>query len=418
MNNNTSENKEKKLQKFSNILLAVALVFFIFGTGYRLGESNYKKQLNSDPAVNASDSTLLQAKEEIDLNLFWKVYSILKLKYADQDKLNKAQLLYGAIRGMVASLEDPYTFFLSPKENQNSKDDLGGKYEGIGAELGLKDNKVVVVTPLDNSPAQKAGLRPGDVIISIDDLPVKGLILTEVVAKIRGPHDTTVELGIVRNNDSLKIRIKRAQINIKQIKLEFKKRIAYLKVLQFGDQTNAEWDKAILQVKDKWSKREIKGLIVDVRGNPGGYLESSVYLSSEFIPVNRVVIRQEYADKSGKEYKVQRTGLLMDIPLVVLINEGSASASEIFSGAMRDYGRAKLVGKKSFGKGSIQEALDIDKGAGLHVTIAKWILPKGDWINSKGIKPDYEVEIKLEDGNTLTDKTDTQLSKAIELLVN
>ena len=190
-----------------------------------------------------------------------------------------------------------------------------------------------------------------------------------------------------------------------------------MKLNQFGYQTNNEWNSAVAEIKNKWQKKEIKGMVLDVRDNPGGYLDSAVYLASEFLPERKLIVKQESNSTDSKNYYVIRSGKLKNIPLAVLINKGSASASEILAGALRDYKRAILIGEKSFGKGSVQEALDLKEDAGLHITVAKWILPNGDWINSKGIEPNITVENKLKDGNTMTRDQDVQLEKAIEAIL-
>jgi carboxyl-terminal processing protease len=324
---------------------------------------------------------------------------------------------------MVEAVGDPYTYFMTPKQNEEAKADLEGKYEGIGAQLGMRENLILVVAPLKDSPAEAAGVKAGDIIVAVDGKSTKGWTISEAVSKIRGKENTIVKLGLVRNEkDPVNLEIKRQQIKVSSVELSFVKsaackqecpKVALLKLSQFGDDTDAAWDKAVLEINDKWRKKEITGMVLDLRNNPGGYLEASVYLSSEFLEVGKQIVRQEYADKSGKDYIVERTGKLVGIPLSILINQGSASAAEIMSGALRDHNKAVLVGKKSFGKGSVQEALDLDEGTGLHVTIAKWILPNGDWIHGKGIKPDIDVENKITDGNTLTDETDAQLQRAI-----
>jgi carboxyl-terminal processing protease len=420
--------RDRRLNRFSNGVLALAVVFFIFVSGYRLGEyqSETKKsrETNTTNKVFQPKTSPLEVEKTTDLSLFWEVWATLQSKYAEQDKLENEKMVYGAIKGMVASLEDPYTFFLTPKENQESKDDLGGKYEGIGAQLGMKDNSIIVVAPLKNSPAEEAGLRNGDIIIMVDNKSTKGWTLTEAVNNIRGKENTKVTLGIARKSEKepIQIEIVRQKIKMESVELSYKKQngcskdcktVAFIKVSQFGDTTNEEWDKAVYDVSQKWNKKTISGLVVDMRNNPGGYLDGSVYLASEFLDVGKLVVKQQYAGGNGKDYLVEREGYLKDIPLVVLINEGSASASEIFAGAMNDHDRAKLVGKKTFGKGSVQEALNLENGTGLHVTVAKWILPGGDWINSKGIKPTFEVDNEVKEGNTLTDETDKQMQKAI-----
>lgn len=190
-----------------------------------------------------------------------------------------------------------------------------------------------------------------------------------------------------------------------------------MKINQFGEDTNTEWDKAMADVVPKWQKREIKGLIIDVRDNPGGYLDSAVYIASEFLHQNQLIVKQESTTTQNHDYLALRNGQLQDIPIVVLINKGSASASEILAGALRDNNRATLVGETSFGKGSVQEALDLQSGAGLHVTVAKWILPNGVWINGKGIAPDVKVENQVPQGNTITKSDDKQLETAIERIL-
>jgi len=411
------EIQNKRLQRFTKILLFLSIVILIFAAGYRVGEY-YTKQAAEKKTTEVSfdNSNLEPRNKPKDMELFWSVWALIEQKYADQKKVKPQEMLYGAIKGMVASLDDPYSYFLTPKENQQSKDDLGGKYEGIGAELGMKNNQIIVVAPLSNSPAEKAGVRAGDVIIAVDGLLTRGWTLNKAVDQIRGEQGTVVKLTLLRGSKELEIKIKREQIKVKSVKLNYKGKTAVIKVSSFGDDTINEWDQAVAEVAKKWAKREIKGLIVDVRGNPGGYLEGSVYLASEFLSPTALVIKQEYADQPAKEYWVERRGKLLDIPLVVLIDEGSASASEIFAGSLRDHNRAKLVGRKTFGKGSVQEALDLVNNTGLHLTIAKWVLPKGDWINSKGIEPDFNVEIKLDAENTITDETDSQLQKALSIL--
>ena len=241
------------------------------------------------------------------------------------------------------------------------------------------------------------------------------------MSKIRGTKGTKVKLTLERNNKEEEITIVRGQIKVDSVELTYENKnnqtFAVIKVNQFGDNTNDEWDSAVSEVSQKWQSKQIRGLVLDLRDNPGGYLDGSVYLASEFLPIGELVVKQTSTVESTKIYKVERQGQLLDIPLTVLINKGSASASEILAGALRDHKKAALVGEKSFGKGSVQEALDLKDGAGIHITVAKWILPDGDWINGKGIEPSIKVENNLKDGNTLNRKNDQQLDKAIEQLV-
>ena len=397
-----------KNNKLTNLLLLLSFIILTFGSGYKLGEHKSRFSL-LQPIKNTQ-------QQNLNFDLFWETWNKLQERYVDPKKIDAKKMYLGAIKGMVASLEDPYTFFLTPEENKQTKDDLGGKFEGIGAQLGLKNNRIVIIAPLKKSPAETAGVKPGDYINKVDDVATSNWTLTQAVSKIRGPKNTKVKLTLERNNKEIEITIVRQQIIVSSVELNFEKNIAILKVNQFGDNTNDEWDKAVEEVNIKWSNKQIKGLVLDLRDNPGGYLEGSVYLASEFLSLGKLIVKQEATLYGDKEYRVSRVGILQEIPLIVLINQGSASASEILAGALRDYNRGQLVGEKSFGKGSVQEALDLKEGAGLHITVAKWVLPNGDWINSKGIEPKFKVSNETKEGNTITKETDKQLQKAIELL--
>jgi len=413
--------------KITNVLLMLAVAVFLFGSGYQTGK------YASTKALTGSSESFLTAvagnksnPSNVDFTLFWDVWNKLQEKYVDKKKISPQKMVYGAIKGMVASVEDPYTFFLSPDENKEAKNDLGGKFQGIGAQLGLKDNRIVVIAPLKSSPAEKAGIKSGDYINKVDDASTKAWTLNQAVYKIRGEKGTKVKLTLERNHKEYTVSIVRDEIHVSSVDLstEVKKdcsqscgKVARLKLNQFGDNTNDEWDKAVAQIQQDYASGKIKGMVLDLRDNPGGYLDSAVYTASEFLPMNKLVVKQESTTSESKSYYVFRDGKLKDIPLVVLINKGSASASEILSGALRDYKRAKLIGEKSFGKGSVQEALDLKNGAGLHVTVAKWILPNGDWINGKGIEPDVKVQNELKDGETLSRDTDAQLDAAVQELV-
>ncbi len=410
-------------QKITNILLILSLAVLLFGSGFKLGEYR-NKLLNLKTTTPESD--LVTGPKDIDFSLFWEAWDKVQQKFIDKKKIDSKKMLYGAIRGMLASLDDPYTFFLTPEENKQSKDDLGGKFEGIGAQLGLKDNRIIIIAPLKNSPAEKAGVKAGDYIIKVDGQSTQGWSLTKAVSTIRGTKGTKVKITFARNGREFEKDLVREEIKVASVELSYEKmplckndcpQVAYLKLNQFGENTNDEWDEAIAQIRDKWQKRTIFGMVLDLRDNPGGYLDGAVYLASEFLPFGKTIVKQESTTLENKDHQVARVGQLLDIPLVVLINKGSASASEILAGALRDYKRAVLIGEKTFGKGSVQEALDLKEGAGLHVTVAKWILPNGDWINSKGIEPGTKIENQIKEGNTLTREADKQLDAAIEQIL-
>ncbi|PIU37470.1 S41 family peptidase [Candidatus Roizmanbacteria bacterium CG06_land_8_20_14_3_00_34_14] len=395
--------------KLTDFLLLLSFIILIFGSGYKLGE--YKSRFTS------LQPTTYNLQPDVNFDLFWETWNKLNERYVDQKKVDKKKMYMGAIKGMVASIEDPYTFFLTPDENKQTKDDLGGKFEGIGAQLGLKDNRIVIISPLKKSPAETAGVRAGDFINKVNDVSTNSWTLSQAVSKIRGPKNTKVKLTLERNSKEIEVTIVRQQIIVASVENSYEKNIAILKVNQFGDNTNDEWDKVVQDISEKWSKKQVTGLVLDLRDNPGGYLDSSVYLASDFLPLGKLVVKQEATLYGDKEYRVSRIGSLKDIPMVILINKGSASASEILAGALRDHKRAQLVGEKSFGKGSVQEALDLSQGAGLHVTVAKWVLPNGDWINGKGIEPKIKIVNEIKEGNTLSKETDKQLQRAVEILI-
>lgn len=418
-----------KGRKSTNILIFLSAGVFLFGIGFKLGQyigpnSNVNSSLYR--LVNTSNPTNAQNTKNVDFSLFWDVWNTLQNKFVDRSKLNGQNMFYGALKGMTNSLGDPYTFFLTPKENQQSKEDLGGKFQGIGAQLGLKNNQIIIIAPLKNSPAQKAGVKAGDIILKVDSQSTQGWTLPQAVAKIRGEKGTKVKLTLNRNGKSFDVTITREEIIVASIEFSNEKKlacksncpqVAYIKINQFGENTNDEWDKAVEQISSEWSEGKIKGLVIDLRDNPGGFLESSVYLAEDFLPYGKLVVKQESTTGENKDYNVSRQGKLLNIPVEILINKGSASASEIFAGALHDYKRAQLVGEKSFGKGSVQEAVDLKDGSGLHVTVAKWILPDGVWINGKGVQPDISINNKIAGGNTLTRENDQQLEKAVDQLL-
>ena len=417
-----TKEEKKKARSAHTMLMGIFIGALIFFVGFKIGQLQPTEKRDAiaqklqqlDPSITKS--------EGFDAALYNQVIEELNTKYVDKSKLDAKKQFYGALKGIVASVDDPYTFFLTPEENKQSKDDLGGRFEGIGAQLGLKNNAIVIIAPLKNSPASKAGVQAGDYILKVNGDETKGWTLAQAVSKIRGEGGTDVKLTLFREpSKQFDVTITRATIQVESVETTYESvggsKIAVVKVNQFGETTNTEWDKAIDDVSARYQSGEISAMVVDMRGNPGGFLDSAVYLAGEFIPRGKLVVKQESTTAGNRNYTVERQGRLLDIPLAILIDKGSASAAEIFSGAMRDYARAILVGEKSFGKGSVQEAEDLKDNAGLHVTIAKWILPKGDWIHGKGIQPSVAVENTIEEGNTMERTDDKQLDKALELLV-
>lgn len=406
---------------------ALALIALIIAgnIGYQLGAKKIEVNVSPFPKIILQKEP--PVNREVDFGSFWEVWSRLESKFLDKSKLDPQKMVYGAIKGMVASLEDPYTVFLPPKENEEYKQDLNGSFEGIGAQLGAKDDKIVVVSPLKGHPAEAAGLKPGDWIVKVDGVETYGWTVPEAVSKIRGKKGTEVKLTIAREGEDKprEFSVRRDTIVLKSVEFETKSKageacqktacptVGYLKLTRFGDNTNDEWNSAISDLRQNLTTPTLlKGVILDLRNNPGGYLQSSIYVASEFLKSNATVVVQENSDGTEETYSVTRVGNLLDLPLVVLINKGSASAAEIVAGALKDHGRAILIGEATFGKGSIQQPEDLPDGSGIHITTARWILPKGDWIDKKGILPDIEVTAP-----EATDTADIQLERAIEELV-
>ncbi len=417
-------------QKFYFI---IAILFSGF-VGYIIGTSKIKADWkNFQPHLEITSKQPPASISHIDFSPMWVVLQHLESEYYDKQALNPQKVLNGAISGMVSSLDDPYTVYLPPAENNDFKEVMAGKFEGIGAELGMKEKQIIVVAPLDGSPAKQAGIRGGDAIIKVDNQTTYGWTIAEAVDKIRGPKGSKVTLLIAREGEkeAKTITIMRDTITIKSITSWVKpvkdvenikmtstlqsnkdKKVAYIRLSQFGDSTNQEWVNVTNEVSLAMKRDpDIQGVIFDLRNNPGGYLNDAVFIASEFLKDGTVVMQE---DREGNRMKmdVTRQGLLTSVPVYVLINKGSASASEIVAGALSDHGRAKLIGEVSFGKGTVQAAEELGGGSGLHVTIAKWLTPNGTWVHQKGLTP--QIEVKLDDKDP---SHDTQLERAVEELV-
>lgn len=415
--------------------IRIILAIFIAGLlGYYLGTTKVKLDwANYRPHIEVASKEPPASVSHIDFAPLWTVLQKIETSYYDKTKIDSQKILNGAISGMVESLEDPYTVYLPPAQNTDFKDGLAGKFEGIGAELGLKGKQIIIVAPLAGSPAEKAGVKPGDAIVKVNDQATFGWTIAQAVDKIRGEKGTEVVLTVASKDSTQtrEVKIIRDTITVESvtswvkpikdiegikitdtIKPQVNNRIAYVRLSQFGDNTNDGWVRAANEIDLEIKKNDnVQGLILDLRNNPGGYLTDAVFIASEFIESGTIVMQE---DASGERAKlnVSRRGILYDIPIIVLINKGSASASEIVAGALSDYERATLLGETSFGKGTIQQAEDLGEGAGLHVTIAKWLTPNGTWVHEKGITPDIQVAVDTKDQSH-----DLQLEKAIEELI-
>jgi carboxyl-terminal processing protease len=403
--------------KLRKLLLVVLVLATIFSSGYFLGNRNFRASFEKFPQITISRDNP-PGKESIDFSLFWRVWDVLGESYFDKTKLNPVKMVYGAIEGMVSSLGDPYTVFLPPEDNRIVQEDLSGSFEGVGIQIGFKGSQLAVVAPLPGSPAEAADIKAGDFIIGIKDeakdldTSTSGMSLPEAVKLIRGPAGTKVILTLLRDNEPepLVVEITRAELEVPSLILTYTGDgggYAHIRLLKFGGETDKEWQKAIREIL---GKSEVTGVILDVRNNPGGYLQEAVNIAAEFTKTDTLIVTEEKTSGVTNEFRTERIGLLQKMPVVVLINGGSASASEILAGALRDIRGISLIGEKTFGKGTIQEPQQLENGAGLHITIAKWLTPSGTWVNENGLEPDIAIE---EDPETSEDE---QLLKALEVL--
>jgi carboxyl-terminal processing protease len=401
--------------KARKIILSVFITIGIFACGYYFGLNGYRLEVYKALTVTVDRRT--PADKNVDMSLFWQVWDLMTKKYYDKTKLVPSQMVYGAIEGMVASAGDPYTTFLPPTQNKIINDNLSGSFGGVGIEIGYKDGHLAVIAPLPDTPAEKAGVKGGDLIIKITDkakdvdIDSTGMTSSEAVTYIRGTEGTKVSLTLMRDgvSEPIIVEITRAKIEVPSVKLTWvgdASDIADIKVSEFGAETKNEWNKVVTEIL---AKSSTKGIIIDLRNNPGGYMQGAVDLASDFVKTNTTVVIQQNGDGAKEEYKSENLPRLGNYNVVVLINGGSASASEILSGALRDNKGIKLVGDKSFGKGTIQEPIDITGGSGIHVTTAKWLTPKGIWVHGEGLTPDVLV------ANVDNATEDAQLEAAIGL---
>lgn len=403
-------NTVKKFQR--NLMLFLLLVGAFFG-GHYYGKRGYDFEIRKNvPAIEIINRN--PYPNEVDFSRFWEVWELVRSRHLERP-FDTEEMVDGAIEGMVNSLGDPYTSYLPPDYNQLVTSSLNGEYQGIGAELGLRDGRLIVVAPLDGSPAKSAGVMAGDHITAIEDESTLGISLSEAVAKIRGDAGTIIKLTLARDgNTPFDIEIKRGVITISSVSWEDKgEGTAYIRVSRFGGDTNKDWNKAISEINVDMA--ELDALILDLRDNPGGYMDSAVYLASEFLDTGDVVMYQESALGEITPYKDKRSGALESIPAVfILLDEGSASAAEILAAGLKENHpeEVTIIGKTSFGKGTIQDAKDFSDGAGLHLTVAKWLTPEKNWVHEEGITPDVEVERTIEDVKA---ERDPQLDKALEL---
>ncbi|OGE73640.1 MAG: hypothetical protein A3C49_00285 [Candidatus Doudnabacteria bacterium RIFCSPHIGHO2_02_FULL_42_25] len=402
----TSEAKKSPIPKYFLILL---LVVGVFSLGFLSGKSGLTVT-NGKIEINKGNAPATSA----DYSLLWEALDRLNNEYVDRP-LDQVELMYGAVSGLVGAAGDPYTAFLRPDDAKKFREQLRGSFDGIGAEIGKKNEQIVVVAPLEDTPAERAGILAGDTILEIDGESTIGMTTDVAVSKIRGKAGTQVTLTVVHKETSepVEITITRAKIEIKSVKLEDKtvngKKIAVVKMNQFGDGTKGLLDQTI----DKIVTGGYDGMVLDLRNNPGGYLDTAVTTISNWVDADKVAVKEMGYGDDERLFRTKGVPRLKGIKTIVLVNGGSASASEIVAGALQDYGAATIVGEKTFGKGSVQELQELRGESQIKITVAKWFTPNGRGIDKLGLEPDVIVEMTADDAKN--DK-DPQMDKALELL--
>ncbi len=393
-------------------LVTILVVVLFFAIGVDIGFHN---RPDIDKVVNITNKET-EVSTTTDFSPFWKVWNTINEKNPSASKVSDQDKVYGAISGLVSSLNDPYSVFFKPSDAKLFEDDIQGSFGGIGMEVGIKDKILTVIAPLKDTPAYKANIKPGDKILKINDVSTSDMSIEKAISLIRGDVGTTVTLSILHDGDAQPkdVKIIRATINSPTLDTESRKDgIFVIRLYSFSANSADLFRNALKEFSDSKSDK----LILDLRGNPGGYLDAAVDMSSWFLEQGKTVVTEDYGNNQKPTiYRSQGYNAFTNkLKFVILIDSGSASASEIFAGAMQDYKKALLVGDQSYGKGSVQEVINITPDTILKVTVARWLTPNGTSISLKGLTPDYKVPITQKD---IDNKIDPQLNKAIDLLSN
>ena len=401
--------KLKKSSALTAFIVFLAATISAYGLGYQAGSAN-PRNITVEELSNIEQPE--DSEPKIDFSIFWEVWDELRSKHPDFDKADKQALIYGAVSGLTDALGDPNTIFFSPEDSQRFGEDISGHFTGIGVEVDMKDDQLVIISPLAGSPGDLAGLLPGDIIVAIDGVPTSSLTLDEAVKKIRGPRGTTVVLTIRSNGYATNkdVSIVRQNIEVPSIDSELMEdNLLYVRIYNFSANTPMLFYADMAQ----YAFSDIDGVILDLRNNPGGFLDVGIDAAGWFVGKDKLVVTELFSSGEKQEFFSTGSGIFDEIPIVVLINKGSASASEILAGAIRYHRGAKLVGTQTFGKGTVQQLDYLSGGSSIKVTIANWLLPDGTLIEGLGITPDVVVEENEED---ILDGKDTQLEKAIQTL--
>jgi len=399
------------------VLIVIALAIGFVGGLYYAQSQDFDSELSFLPFKNKTVSQ----PDGVDFSLFWDVYNLIEERYVDKNDTSTEELLYGAIEGLLGALGDPYTVFLEPVETKKFNESINGEFGGVGIEIGLRNGVLTIIAPLEGTPGERAGLLAGDVITAIDEKSTLDIKLHEAVEQIRGKRNTAVILTISREtkDESFDVSVIRDTIKVPAVRMEIldsakyglaqEKRIAHVKLHTF----NRNVDDQFKDIARELLNEDVTAIILDLRNNPGGLLDSSVNIASYFLNPEETVVIERFGDGKENLFKTSHNAQLKNIPIVILINEGSASASEILAGALRDVADVVVVGETSFGKGSVQQVAEMQYGTSVKITIAKWLTPNGISINEEGIIPDFEIERTIEH---IENNEDPQLEKAIEIL--
>lgn len=346
-----------------------------------------------------------------DFDLFWEAWDLIQRDYYG-DLPSEEEMVYGAIRGAVGTLDDPFTGFIEPSVAAINREDHSGSFEGIGAYVNMADGRLKIVSTFKGQPAEEAGLQSGDIVLEVDGSPIENMSIYEAISLIRGPSGTTVLLKILREDqEPFEVEIVRASIDIPVVEYEMRPDgVAYVSLFDFSSEASAKLEDALVELL----RQDPKGLILDLRRNPGGWLNEAVLTTGLFVPQDTLVLIERFKDETERPYFSSNRPVATDIEMVLLVDGGSASASEIVAGALQDHGRAVLVGEKTFGKGSVQLPHELSNGAELRVTVARWFTPNDRAIHGEGLEPDIAVEITSED---LEAERDPQLERAVEYLL-
>ncbi len=396
-----------------NKILIPILIVISLAVGF-VGGSYFQIHKISVPIVGDIINKGLGQPKNVDFSTFWTAWGLLQDKYVDKGKLNAEDMVYGAIDGMVKAIGDPYTVFFKPKESKEFNEQISGSFSGIGIEIGLRDNVLTVIAPIKNTPAAHAGLLAGDKILKVNDKSTDGMAVDEAVSLIRGQKGTTVRLTYTREKmpSPTEVTITRDVIKVPAVDWKMlNDNTAYIEISIFNGNLDSEFQKIADEVTASGANR----IILDLRNDPGGLLDSAINIAGYFLDSNKIVTIEKFSDGTEQPFQTAANGKLKNYPLVVLINKGSASASEILAGALKDNRGVTVVGETSFGKGSVQELAELPQKASLKITIAKWLTPSGESIDENGIKPDIEVKLTEED---IKAGKDPQLDKALELIKN